>query len=279
MFTIRPANSEDIIGIRTLIQLEPYVQQHLDWYPPTYWVGKGPFLVAERNKRLVGALACTRLPGEPYWIRLFAASLSSRPIHVWPILWEALAPLLGRGPETLVASIAMHPWFVRLITEAGFQPSHEIVVLHWRGMDIHPPAPKLLQSIHPMLPEHLPEVTQVDAASFAPLWHNAEDTLGHAFRTSAFSTVYVAGDRIAGYQISTGAPGGGHLARLAVLPEFQGAGIGYALVYDLVHKFAQNGVNFVSVNTQSNNASSLALYQKAGFFREDENYPVYVLES
>jgi len=81
--------------------------------------------------------------------------------------------------------------------------------------------------------------------------------------------------QIIGYQVSTPTTRGGHLARLATLPQFQGQGIGYALVRDALSRFTQRGAQTITVNTQKNNLSSLALYRKAGFTPTGEEYPVY----
>jgi ribosomal protein S18 acetylase RimI-like enzyme len=69
----------------------------------------------------------------------------------------------------------------------------------------------------------------------------------------------------------------GHLARLAVHPEFQRMGIAYSLVYDLLRQFDQQGFWRVTVNTQSDNQPSLSLYKQFGFKRTGEEIPVYDL--
>ena len=81
-----------------------------------------------------------------------------------------------------------------------------------------------------------------------------------------------------GYQLSTGTPIGAHLARLAVRPELQGRGLGAALVSDLIERIQNNGGTRVTVNTQADNMSSLALYHKLGFRRTGEQYPVYTFQ-
>jgi ribosomal protein S18 acetylase RimI-like enzyme len=70
---------------------------------------------------------------------------------------------------------------------------------------------------------------------------------------------------------------GGHLARLAVSPDFQGLGVGYNLLFDLLKQFQRRGARCVTVNTQHDNYASLALYQKVGFTPTGETYPIYQL--
>jgi L-amino acid N-acyltransferase YncA len=57
----------------------------------------------------------------------------------------------------------------------------------------------------------------------------------------------------------------------------QGKGLGYALVSDLIQHTSKQGLHHLTVNTQSDNTSSLRLYQKMGFNQSGEKYPVYAM--
>jgi ribosomal-protein-alanine N-acetyltransferase len=118
-------------------------------------------------------------------------------------------------------------------------------------------------------------VEQVDNTAFDPLWRNSLSALRRAFAQAALATVAVIADEIVGYQISTANPLGGHLARLAVLPELHGRGIGQGLVTDMIQKLSQRGIRTISVNTQNDNHISLTLYKKIGFNETGEIFPVY----
>jgi len=126
-----------------------------------------------------------------------------------------------------------------------------------------------------MAPGDLPAVTEVDNKSFNLLWQNSQDGLSAGLRESALASVAVFDQKVIGYQVSTATSNGGHLARLAVLPEFQRQGIGRALVVDTINQFKNNGARMVTVNTQSDNYSSLRLYQALGFRLTGEQYPVF----
>jgi ribosomal protein S18 acetylase RimI-like enzyme len=124
--------------------------------------------------------------------------------------------------------------------------------------------------------DDLPNVKALDAEAFGPIWQQSMDTLEIAFQQASVATVAEDQDGgIIGYQISTASSGGGHLARLAVHPRFQRQGVGYSLVRDMVAQFYRRGALQVTVNTQLENLASLALYQKAGFQRTGEVYPVF----
>jgi ribosomal protein S18 acetylase RimI-like enzyme len=130
-------------------------------------------------------------------------------------------------------------------------------------------------SIRTMFQYDLPAVAGLDMAAFDPLWQNSLQSLELAYPQAALATVVEAEGRLLGYQISTRNPLGAHLARLAVLPAFQGRGVGRALVSDLVQKAERLGMYRLTVNTQSDNAASLALYKKIGFRETGERYTVY----
>jgi ribosomal-protein-alanine N-acetyltransferase len=115
----------------------------------------------------------------------------------------------------------------------------------------------------------------VDAAAFEPLWHNSLKALSKAFEQASYASVVEVESRVIAYQLSTGGAFGAHLARLAVMPEEQGHGVGRALVEELILHMQKSGGSRVTVNTQSNNAASLALYSRLGFRRTGEQYPVY----
>jgi ribosomal protein S18 acetylase RimI-like enzyme len=121
----------------------------------------------------------------------------------------------------------------------------------------------------------LREVEQVDEAAFPPLWQNPLETLRRGFAQSLRATVAENDRGIVGYQISTGGRMHAHLARLAVHPSVQGRGVGRAIVGDLFKQLYQFGIPKLSVNTQSDNETSLSLYNKMGFLRTGEQYPVY----
>jgi ribosomal protein S18 acetylase RimI-like enzyme len=68
---------------------------------------------------------------------------------------------------------------------------------------------------------------------------------------------------------------GGHVARLAVDPPYQGHGVGHNLLQDALTHFVRRGAYGVTVNTQDDNQASINLYQRMGFTRSGEEYPVY----
>ena len=276
-YSVREAAKTDTRSLANLIHFELYVHRHLDWRPPLDWLGYQPYLVLEQDGRIGAALACPPDPAETAWIRLFAVIAEISPEKAWEALWpEALEKLRGLHGVQQAAAIPLQHWFEVLLVSHGFYLSHRVVMLSWEA-GISPPGKNGAEKIiRPMNYDDLDIVEQVDRAAFGQVWQNSKESLLLAFQQAAVATVVEQDNKLVGYQISTATPMGGHLARLAVLPEYQGAGLGFALVRDMLLQFERRGAATVTVNTQQDNHASLALYQKAGFRRTGEQYPVYL---
>ncbi len=272
---IRSATEHDRQSLANLIHYEVYVHRHLDWRPPLDWVGKQPCLVAENNGRLLASLICPPDPPEIAWIRLFAISQEVSLEETWNILWSGALEQLNELPYPPIAAIALRPWFQSLLEQTGFEQIQEIVSLFWEsGNSTHKILPAGIP-IRPMKENDLQGVHELDTIAFGLLWRISMDTLKSAYQQANVATVVEQEGRLIGYQISTAGPMGGHLARLAVLPAYQGSGIGSALVQDVLQKFEGRGASRVTVNTQRDNLSSLSVYEKAGFKEMGEAYPVF----
>jgi ribosomal protein S18 acetylase RimI-like enzyme len=85
--------------------------------------------------------------------------------------------------------------------------------------------------------------------------------------------------KIVAYQMSSSTGFYAHLARLAVRPDIQRRRIGFRLVQNLLdHFLLQHNCWGVTLNTQHDNTSSLALYRHIGFRETGERFPVYLYQ-
>jgi ribosomal-protein-alanine N-acetyltransferase len=276
---VRTADPKDLSRLANLVHFEVYVHRHLDYRPPLDWIGHSPFLVLEQASRIEAALACPPDPAAIAWIRLFATTTQVPVTTAWDALWSETQPQLAIDPNIhFAAAIPLYGWFEALLKRKGFEKTHSIVMLNWDSPTLPETPPNPAVSIRPMTLDDMVAVETIDSASFSLIWQNSLVYLEIAFRQAAVATVAEYEGRIVGYQISTGTPIGGHLARLAVLPQLQGNGIGYALLYDLLHQFTRRAARTITVNTQKDNLASLALYRKTGFQLTGEEYPIYQLE-
>jgi ribosomal protein S18 acetylase RimI-like enzyme len=274
---VRRAVAQDHRQLSNLIFQESNTHRHLDWRTALEWIGAQNFWVLEDQGMVVAALACPEDPPDVAWIRLFTYHSHLSGPEAWSALWEtAHAETASTNPRTQVASIVMKQWFQSLLLNHGFEPRLNIVLLELRSENYIPR--QISQTIHirPMQEADLFKVEQVDLQAFGTFWHNTLDSLRRAHTQSFYSSVAEDETGVIGYQISTGNPFGAHLARLGVSPEAQGRGVGSALVCDLIQRGGALQSGRLSVNTQDDNFASLHLYEKLGFVRTGEYYPVFI---
>lgn len=268
---VRVAQPSDQMKIADLLFMDARAHRHLDWRAPLEWLGEPAFWVLTENERLVAALAMPPDPPGIAWLRLFAHSERIDSRQAWSALWPTAREYL-RSAGVMGAAIALQPWLEQLLREHGFLWHQDIVLLEWDGN--LPPAAAI--PTRRMTRDDLPAVAALDAAAFEPLWRNSLASLQYAYPQALWATVVEGPAGLLGYQITTRSPWGAHLARLAVHPQAQGRGIGYALVRDLMTVTRSFGLYRLTVNTQSDNRASLALYARLGFRRTGEQYPVYL---
>ncbi len=277
--TIRNASLDDHNKLAYLIHFDASVHRHLDYRPPLDWLGQRPFPLLESEAQIEAALACPPDPPHIAWIRLFASAYGSSSESAWQALWEHAYAHIAKIPGVQwAAAIPLQNWFERLLQRSAFVQTNRILMLSWETKSLPKAPPRTGLSIRPMSYDDIITVAQLDLDAFVPVWQNSRTCLEHAFRQASIATLAEIDGRVLGYQISTPTPIGGHLARLAVLPEWQGQGIGAALLHDLLSQFRSRGARLVTVNTQRDNLPSLALYRKYGFEATGEEYPVYQID-
>jgi ribosomal-protein-alanine N-acetyltransferase len=274
---LRSAVLTDQRQITNLMRFSPSIHRHLDWRYPLDWIGSPPFFVLEIQGQIISALACPPDPPAVAWVRLFVNSGKIPLEESWRMLWDAAQlDLVHKGGFT-VAAILLQEWYQKLLLPSGFFNRQSIVMLkreEQTHLEISLPAGVFIRS---MLQYDLPAVAELDAAAFEPLWQNSLPSLERAYSQAVLATVAEADGQVLGYQLSTRNPLGAHLARLAVRPDLQARGLGRALVADLIQQAERHAMFHLTVNTQSDNAASLALYKKIGFHETGERFPVYQL--
>jgi ribosomal protein S18 acetylase RimI-like enzyme len=285
---VRPADPGDRQQLSNLVFFETRLHRHLDWRSPLEWLGAPFYWALDEGGQITAALACPTEAVGIAWVRLFVYATRWSAGNAWSLLWATAKQEIAQAGGAKVAAIAIRPWFQEILAESGFDNRQRIVMLEWRGFASHPTAAIRSVSeaardvnrirIRRMTATDLPEVEKTDAASFDPLWHNPLDTLRRALGQALYATVAEDENRIIGYQLSTGGGQRAHLARLAVHPAVQGKGAARALLNDLFAYLTYTGIPRLSVNTQSDNAVSLSLYQRMGFVRTGEEYPVYTFD-
>jgi len=263
-----------------MIFFENRLHRHLDWRSPLEWLGDPFYWALDDSGQITAALACPIEAAGIAWVRLFVYTARWSAENVWNMLWFTAREQISKAGGAKVAAIAIQPWFQELLEASGFENPQQIVMLEWRGFAGHPSLAREANGIRirKMMEADLPAVEKTDFASFEPLWQNPLETLRRAYAQALYASVIENEIGVIGYQLSTGGGQRAHLARLAVHPQVQGKGAGRALLNDLFTYLTNIGITRLSVNTQSDNQVSLNLYQRMGFVRTGEQYPVYTFD-
>jgi len=185
---------------------------------------------------------------------------------------RCLDELTERG-VTRAITPALSGWDAQPFIAAGFV-LHEHLYLLSRPLDLGFDEPK--HKSRAAAPWHRAGALAVDAASFEPFWRFDLPALNEARRATPQNRfrVIMADGTVIAYAIHGRAASRGYLQRLAVMPGFEGAGLGTSLVNDGFAWLAQKGVSEVLVNTQEHNKRALGLYEHMGFVLQSEKLSV-----
>ncbi len=272
---IRPANSGDLALLTTLLDGKSFVHRHLGWRSAFDWLGSQPFLILEDQERILAALACPPDEDGLTWLQLFASAPGYSTFQAWNNLWPQAKSVLERNDSVAsINSLVIHPEMDRLLKKDGFKEIYQVVILVWDISRAAWPAIQHQGLVRLMEAEDLDRVHRIDQLAFNEIWRNSLSHLETAYKQAFSAAVIELDGNVQGYQISTATTRGGHLARLAINPEYQSLGLGSSLLTDLLDRFQERGIVEVTVNTQSVNQRSLDLYQKFGFVLLDDRYPV-----
>ncbi len=158
-------------------------------------------------------------------------------------------------------------WLSKALNEAGFTQVEAVQFYQLDRLRSRigslPPVPAQL-SLTPLYPTQVDELARLDAATFDPLWHFGRRDLFELLMRGRMQVAWWEGEMVGYNAVCANSPNEGQLARLAVHPNFQGRGIGRALLSDAI-RYAASEFSILVLNTQINNNRSQVLYRGLGF--------------
>ncbi len=281
-----PLAAADHSQVLTLFKTSPRHHLHLDWHSLEQWLPDPAlrcWLVRKNGlvQSLIGATVHFPPPGAGHpaaWVRFIQPAGVASFDPALDDLWEAVRADLCRLDVRQAAILSLEYWVDGLAGRWGFEPRYSVVTLRREGGPIPPkPAPPLaIREV--AATADLDMAASIDAAAFEPLWQYDRATLAIAQQHAASFTLLEREGLPVGYQLSTRNLGDGHLARLAILPEEQGKGLGGLLIGEVLRFFQELRVETITVNTQSDNVRSQRLYTKLGFEVIGQGVPVWTLD-
>lgn len=188
---------------------------------------------------------------------------------------------------TLMIGYGHQQWFIKPLERAGFVITERVETLVLDRLQrrelLTPPPPSTDSRFILRLAQRsdMESIAALDAQAFTPLWHLGVDQLLALWADTHRLMVACDGDTIIGYtamsQIAEGAYLQGryvHLSRIATAIPYRRQGVGKVLLHDVLTFAKQQGLETVSLNTQTNNEPSHALYYSMGFAKSGHVHPV-----
>jgi ribosomal protein S18 acetylase RimI-like enzyme len=273
---LRSLDKPDLSELVDFLREDIRIHRHLDWRPPVEWLGEHPFLAAERNGKIQAVLALPDDPPGIFWLRLFALRNNLEIRTVWEfILAEGLREIQDKKIQPL-AALAYADWFQKLLSSSHWIERQRVVLLKYNGSNVELPSLSNDYLLRPMVTSDIEKVTEIDRACFEPLWQQSEDAIRRAYPQTSYASVIEKDNEIIGFQMTTTSAFNAHLARLAVMPNWQDHGVGTALVVDMLQRLKQPFLHEITVNTQQDNPNSIKLYQKLGFALTGDSFPILI---
>lgn len=271
---IRQAEKSDTAEIAEFLERASLVHRHLDWQGVLDWLPQQPFLLMTQSGHLQAMLTCPPdFPGVA-WIRCFACERSGNASLAWTNLFQTACRLPIMKGFSLF-SVGLNDWFADLLYETGFENFQNIVVLQWYPGLANKKKKTDSHFIRPMEIYDLEEVAALDQIAFESMWVNPADKIRMAYIQAEHASVAELDGRIIAYEMTTANQFSAHLARIAVHPHLQKQHIASDMILEMLEYFLQKDVHQITVNTQSNNQASLALYKSLGFKLTGESFPVF----
>lgn len=118
--------------------------------------------------------------------------------------------------------------------------------------------------IREMISEDIKSVAEIESMSFTHPW--SEDNLRESF-SSCCNHFYISQkeNKVVGYIGFTVAADEGYILNVAVHPDFQGQGIGKALVEKTINYCMENSLAFLTLEVRESNRKAINLYSDFNF--------------
>ena len=252
----------------------------LDWWSPHEWLGSDAFCAVSAENAVGAAALIVPVAFEQInqlhsarsraaWLRWCAVadgvSASGVLRHLLPYCAEQAC---DAGIERIYAIVEASHWFTTYLREEQYRHVDDVITMICHAPESSPVVMPLLQGVRvrAAMADDITEAAAVDHSAFDEKWQYPLFVLRRALGTSAYFSVAAREKQIVGYQFATSDGQDAHITRLAVRTEWQGNGVGAALLEDaLDFLLGELGMRHVTLNTQASNQVSQRLYKRFGF--------------
>jgi ribosomal protein S18 acetylase RimI-like enzyme len=290
-FPIRVAHPKDAPAILRLLDNTSKQHIHVDWHTPNDWLGIPSFFVASaeestpsqssfskfigKRENFIACMAAAADAKPVAWMRLVIMQEKQADLSLFSALLNRVESALRMEQITQIAWLVVTDWLTDWLPSCGFSQINHIETY----IKTDPAIPELLPiaqlSIRTAVPPDYPQLEKIEAAAFAPLWQHNQKTFQFAANQAFSFDIAELNNQIVGFQLSSKTPGGAHLVRMTVHPQYQKQGIGSHLLAHAIRGYHRRGLHYITLNTQIDNVQSQKLYTKFGFRSEGQIFPIW----
>ena len=167
-----------------------------------------------------------------------------------------------------VARLAFHScsdWLVAELQRSGYVIQDTVVNYYMDGLQPRTDGSRRGVSVRAGEMADSGRILALDTDAFARFWRINRRIVGEAVTKCPYYLVAEKDGCIVGYLMAERWERDAYISRIAVTPDHQGQGIGTRLVEEALILMRRDGLQGVLLNTQEDNASSRAMYEKLGF--------------
>lgn len=277
---VRPARVADIERIMQLRQQARRVVMHFGYEDLMQMVKRDRCFVADTGPLLWGFVCISNYQKQLAMLRGLGL------INGWRID-DGLSQLLRPLEKNLLASgqrflmhLAVDVWLAAPLMRQGFTPDDYIIHFE-RAAPPHPLTPEFAVggvTLRHLGPQEIDKLTLLDNQAFGWPWQFSSGELVKWLMTADRLVVLVREGQLTGYACTQVHGDQAQIIRLAVAPQWQGAGFGRYLLADALDFAAQKGATDITLNTQWHNVISQRLYKGFGFRAIGRRIPVLIKE-
>ena len=168
---------------------------------------------------------------------------------------------------------------VDILLRSGFKLFSSVSMLQCQGISVSDF--NNVAQLKEIRKEDLPTILKIDEKCFLRFWKLSVSDINRIFddpKIKVYAYLAIYEGRYVGYIMGGGNTEEGNIGRLAVLPDFQGLGIGRQMLATVLHEMRADGIQSINIHTQFDNDKAKALYKDFGFYETRPGLDIYLTD-
>jgi ribosomal-protein-alanine N-acetyltransferase len=178
-----------------------------------------------------------------------------------------------------IAIIDPHAEIVDILLKSGFKLFNSVSMLQCQCISIS--NFNNVAQLKKIRKKDFPTILKIDDKCFLKFWKVSGGDIKRIFndpKRKVYAYLAIFERRYTGYIVGGGNGEEGNIGRIAVLPDFQGLGIGRQMLATVLREMSADGIQRVTTHTQFDNEKAKALYKDFGFRETGLGFDIYLAD-